>query len=80
MLLLIPQNKLSMLSSLRHRYEGKADNQKGKYFGLHISWHDKKDKSAINLKWDLADKAAPFEPVRWTSQKECLLYSSVKML
>lgn len=78
--LLIQQNKLSILSSLRHRYEGKTDNQKGKYFGLHISWHDKKDKSAIILKWDLADNATPFESVRWTSCKQCLLYSSAKML
>jgi len=42
--LLIQQNKLSILSSLRHHYEGKTDNQKGKYFGLYISWHDEKYK------------------------------------
>lgn len=76
---LIQQNKLSILSSLRHLYEGKTDNQKGKYFGLLNLWHDKKDKSTIILKWDLADSATPFEPVRWTSyQKKCLLYSCVK--
>lgn len=78
--LLIQQNKLSILSSLRHLYEGKTDNQKGKYFGLHNLWHDKKYKSAIILKWDLADNSTPFEPVRWTSCKKCLLYSHVKML
>lgn len=77
--LLIQQNKLPILSSLRHLCEGKTDNQKGKYFGLHNLWHDKKDKSAIILKWDLADNATPFEPVRWTSYKKSLLYSHVKM-
>lgn len=67
--LLIQQNKLSILSLLRHRYEGKTDNQKGKYFGLHTLWLDEKYKSAIILKWDLADNATPIEPVRWTSYK-----------
>lgn len=62
--LLIQQNKLSALSPLRHRYEGKTDNQKGKYFGLHISWHDEKDKSAIIFKWDLRRQCHSI----WTSE------------
>lgn len=71
--LLSQQNELSILSSLIHLSEGKTDNQKHKYFGLHILWHDEKDKSAIILKWELADNATPFEPVRWTSYKKPLL-------
>lgn len=44
------QNEVSILSSLRHLEEGKTDNQKHKYFGLHILWHEKFFKSVIIAK------------------------------
>lgn len=78
--LLIQQNKLSILSSLNHHCEGKTDNQKGKYFGLHISWHDKKMYKCNN---------SEIRPRRqchsiWTSEMNCiqkvLSISNVKML